>query len=208
VVAAADGPDTTIVRGVSAAGRAYSVHGIDTISQFDGHLTVRIPVGEAYPVGPFLSAQLVLTNNSSVWDYEFVWHRNPACPSGTPPGDSGFNMKHHAIPEKYSNAGLGWLLSMGQLVPAESSLHGWFYRAADGSQHDFNTYATDPSTVYTKDGSFLRLSRVPADTSQALDHREIEFPDGAVHSFASDGKLTQIRDRFGHWIRVDYSQAN
>src|SRR5262249_18721230 len=147
--------DPNISRGVSAAGRLYTVHDIDTISQFNGHLTVRIPIGQSFPVGPLMTAQLVLTNNSSVWDYDFVQWQNPGEPSAS--------RKHHAIPETYSNAGLGWLLSMGQLVPPDQyNVHGWFYRAPDGSQHDVNGAL---AVSYTSDGSFLRLKRIPSNTT-------------------------------------------
>jgi hypothetical protein len=85
--------------------------------------------------------------------------------------------------------------------------HGWLYRAADGSEHDLNS-SIDQAVAYTSDGSFLRFKRYPADTTQPVEHREIESPDGAVHEFGADSKLTKIRDQFGHWIKIDYSQAN
>src|SRR5262249_50638023 len=199
----------------SADGRLYSVHDLDAISEFNGHVIVRIPIGQSYPVGPVMSAQLMLTNNSSVWDFEDIIWRNDENGNDLtcPPPDSEYQChKHHAIPEFYSNAGMGWLLSMGQLVPPAANNerggpHGWLYRAADGSEHDLNGEG-DPITTYTSDGSFLRFKRYPADPTQTLDHREIEFPDGAVHEFDANNRLTKIRDRFGHWIKVDYSHSN
>ena len=113
-----------------------------------------------------MSAQLLLTYNSSVWDYKYEYGSDF-------PGDPE-HLKRHAYPERYSNAGLGWILSMGALMPALSDLAGgdppgrWLYRAPDGSTHDFG-FSYDPVVATTADGSFLRLKRFPADTTVAVD---------------------------------------
>src|SRR5436309_9205799 len=85
------GGDPNMTRGVSAAGRLFSPNDLDVINQFTGHLTVRIPIGQSYPVGPFLSTQLMLTNNSSVWEYRYeLWDNYPGGPQG---------LHRHALPE-------------------------------------------------------------------------------------------------------------
>jgi YD repeat-containing protein len=193
--------DPNVKRGI-APGNTYRNFDIDTINEFNGNLMLRIPLAET-PVGPFLNQGLMLAYNSKVYDYQFVEHQN------TP--DDPVIYKRRAIPEDFSNAGFGWTMSPGRLVPPRAGTlvtpnRYWFYRAPDGAEHDFTgSVVDDPAELQTFDGSFLRFRRYPSNTTQPVTHREIEFGDGTVHRFNTNGLLTQIRDRVGHTIDIDYA---
>jgi hypothetical protein len=178
-------------------GKLYSFSDLDAVNTFNGNLMVRLPIGQTYHVGASLSYRLQLTYNSKVWDYEFIDY-----------DDQTQTGSYHrlAVPERDSNAGLGWSLSLGRVLPsaqptATTSGRPWTYLAPDGSHHiigDNRTTYTTKTVVHTDDGTFLRITH----TSTA---HVIEFPDGQIHSFDVDGDLTEIRDRFKNWIRVGYT---
>ncbi len=179
--------------------KVFSVGDIDSVNVFNGNLIVRVPIGQVYSVGPLLQYQLVLTYNGKIWDYVM---EEPIPPTVGHPALSPIRT---ARPEERSNAGLGWTLSLGRLIPAQAiePLHGWIYVGADGSEHEI-VDATDPAVAVSKDGSYLRMRREPSNTAQPAVYREIDFPDGTIQRFDLDGNLTESRDRFGNWVRVTY----
>src|SRR5207249_2743177 len=116
-----------------------------------------------------------------------------------------------AYPNRRSNAGVGWLVSMGRLIATDdptnytsgynSADKRWLYESSDGHNHVLDTQT--PS--YTTDGSYLRMKVV--DTT----HRTIEFPDGTVQTFEdysssgrSDWRLTSTKDAFLNSLAVSY----
>lgn len=193
--------------------QVYQMGQLDSINVFNGNLTVRLPIGMRYAVGPMLSYQLILTHNSKVWDYEFVdLTGDPLYPG----------YKRRAIPERYSNAGLGWTLSLGRLAPPMAATHstpghGWIYIAPDGGEHEFASKlrendpaptGTDRAFSYTTDGSYLRLRRYPSDISQQQTHFELEFPSGEKHTFDWTGRLTKMQDRYVNNVIITYPIEN
>ncbi len=169
---------------------------LDTINPFNGNLVIRLPIGQSYPVNAGLSYQLVLTYNSQVWEYET------------------YDETNRVLPARGNNAGLGWALHLGRLNPpqleAGSSPSPDYYRntylAQDGSIHTFYPTLHEGETAtagveYTRDGSYLRLKTAT---------RQIEFPDGSVHTFSSltNGFLTRIEDRFANFVQVDYQDCS
>src|SRR5262245_61189361 len=99
------------------AGKAYQFGEPDSVNLFNGNLTVRLPLGQAYTVSPTLSYRFMLTANSKIWDYQQTF------PNTTMP-----------IPETYSDAGMGWNVSLGRLYqPLQSTT--WSYVGPDGSSH-------------------------------------------------------------------------
>lgn len=167
-------------------GRSAQHHlGVDSINPFNGNLTLTVPLA-SYPVGPSLSLQLAAYYNSEVWEqYD---------------DGSGFT----AIPNRTDNAGLGWRLSLGQLVAPYSSSEvdtsRWVWIGPDGARHTFyeSLHEGEPIVadfLYTRDGSYLRLNKAS---------RTVEFPDGVVHTFDAKGDPSRMADRFGNWIQVDY----
>jgi RHS repeat-associated protein len=169
-----------------AADKVYDFEGVDSINTFNGNLTLSIPMGPSYPVNGGLSYHLALSYNSKVWDYE------------------GFSGQMRALPNRRSDAGMGWLVSLGRLVPPANQTNDtnqWIYESPDGNEHIFfddKLHASDnltpisaPVTAvrYSRDGTYLRLLTRSDGTT------DLEFPNGDVHTFnTATGYLTTIRD--------------
>jgi YD repeat-containing protein len=190
-------------------GRSYQMNGIDDVNLFNGSLTVTIPVGQRYHVNGNLQYGLTLVYNSNVWDTI---------------QDNGTNFTTY--PNRRSNAGIGWLLSLGRLFPKQTfpvqESIDWNYESPDGALHDFVCSGLSPSCpdtspyFYTTDGSYLRLVIHASD-------RTVEFPDGTSQVFQEMNKstnpwtpqtgagfwrLTQIQDRFGNAVNITYSTTS
>jgi YD repeat-containing protein len=187
-------PDKNQTKGF-APDRVYQLGELDSVDLQNGNLIVRIPIGQAYTVGPSLSYQFVLTYNGKIWDYEFAQTDTASW--------------RYSVPEKRSNAGFGWKLTLGELLPPEGTVGPrWRYIAPDGAESEFKSPLgssddADPSVAYAYNGTYLRLRRVDAET------REIDFPDGTVKQFSSQtGTLKEMRDRHGNWVKLDSSDAS
>lgn len=148
--------------------RSFEVGEIDQINLFNGGLSVTIPIGPRYSVGAALSYGLTLTYTSQVWDYI-----SAEAPQFDPPQVT------QAWPVRGANAGLGWRLSLGeywdQTVNGPGRC-GDCYISPSGARHLFYPtlhpdLADDGPTLYTRDGTFLRLRVISGG-------REIDFPDG------------------------------
>jgi RHS repeat-associated protein len=192
-----------LARGFSAD-KAYDSGLVDSVDLFSGGLNLSIPIGSTYPVNASLSYGLALYYNSKVWDYEEAWTNNV--------------LYLQALPDRSSNAGLGFRLSLGELLSPSSPLNEtarWVYVSADGGQHTFydRLHAGESTTAgvcYTRDNSYLRLKGVGGCLNNSNGTlAEIEFPDGAIHKFtrastAVPFKLASIRDRFSNTITITY----
>jgi hypothetical protein len=148
-----------------AGGGGFGTADIDSVNPFNGNLTIRLPIGQSYPVNARLSYQLTLVYNSQVWEHQT------------------YDQQTVSIPARGANAGLGWSLHLGRLNPPRLDFSSSpspdvdrnTYLAPDGSSHTF--YPTlhqgeSPSSgfEYTRDGSYLRLRTAT---------RQIEFPPSA-----------------------------
>jgi RHS repeat-associated protein len=178
-------------RGV-VPGQMLPTGDVDVVNVFNGGLTLSIPIGRTYPVSAALSYGLRLAYTSKVWD--FVTRVNAG------------RTYTEAVPGRRSDAGLGWQLSLGRLLPPYHALNNsadWIYVASDTSEHILyptlhNGDVTVPGVLYTRDGSYLRAKAGPGGAW------ELEFPDGPVHSFDASGRVTSLRDRFTGRVDVTY----
>ncbi len=202
------------------ADKVYRFSGVDNVNLYNGNLALRIPIGDEFPGNGTLRYQFAVTYNSKTWDQQvYIYNRFSDC---SPPPGSGLpaasawcgNDYIKSIPSRRSNAGMGWLVSLGRLLsPADPMLDPgpvgtgtpyWTYEAPDGADHAFSfTDPTNANIHHTRDGSFLRL--VPASSGQY----EVDFPDGLVHSFEpvpgeNSYRLRDIRDPFGNHLSVAY----
>ncbi|MEO8218336.1 MAG: NBR1-Ig-like domain-containing protein [Acidobacteriota bacterium] len=170
---------------------------VDDINIFNGNVILRIPVGQPYPLRPGFAYNLTLTYNSKVWDSKWV---------AIGADGAGYRI----VPNQRSNAGMGWLLSMGRLIlptdPTNKDTR-WKYEGADGNEHALygsmvgNESQNPADPLYTRDGTYLRLSKKTG-------FRDLEFPDGTIHTFSeADGKLTKIADRFNNALNVAYPDS-
>jgi hypothetical protein len=160
-----------LLRGFSAD-KVYDFLGLDSVNRFNGNLTLRIPIGQVYASNGNLAYQFALVYNSSCWDY--IWSPDGAQLS--------------ALPSRGSNAGMGWLFTLGTLLPPGdlnnpgNDSNRWVYIGPDGSSHAFfatlHSGETADAKLYTRDGSYLRMT-APNDYT-----RVVEFPDGLRRTFA------------------------
>ncbi|MGH9457316.1 MAG: hypothetical protein ACRD2J_06700, partial [Thermoanaerobaculia bacterium] len=175
-------------------GAVFQDEAIDAINLFNGNLTATIPLSQTYRVGPTLSYSFALRYTGNVWDYEQQCY--------------GGSCYTQAIPDRRSNAGMGWRLSMGRLIPptdvtnetGSESL--WVYESPDGHDHVFYPTLHEETPVtgvwYSRNGTYLRLRQVGATYL-------IDFPDGTTHTFDSDGYLMEMRDAVGNYVRHNYT---
>jgi len=171
--------------------KMYDFGSIDEVNTFNGNLVVTTPIGMRYPLDGGLSYGLSLTYNSKVWDFE-EW-------------DGG---TLRSSPGRRANAGLGWLLSMGRLVPPNdptNPTNEWIYESPDGADHSFaadflypsgagctGSYCGGNQTMYTHDGSFLRMRVLSTNL------RTVESGDGTTYEFELSGswRLKRISNAF------------
>nr|MDQ3280899.1 hypothetical protein [Acidobacteriota bacterium] len=180
--------------------RLYEFDNIDTINLLNGNLMIAVPIGAAAPVGPQLGLQLKLVYNSKVWDYEVIFDPNQATPDIT------------GHPNHRSNAGLGWRLSLGQLLPPNDSTLEyenrltWVYEGPSGDENLFHrNFPGEASTAGTDAVMFSPAARLRLRTISPIE-REVDFPSGEIHTFikAASGQwlLVKQRDRFGNSIDI------
>ncbi len=179
--------------------KAYQFGDVDHVNLFNGNLILTIPIGPRYPVGAHFSYGLNLVYNSNVWDFVTTFA-------------SGQVNLTTAFPKMNSNAGMGWLLTLGQLKePADPSNQtgAWLYVGPDGAEHRpypslHNEDATTAGYQYARDGSYFRLRGPYANGTVVF----LDLPDGTVHTFTSfgtyDWRLTAINAPFGNSITVSY----
>ena len=190
------------------ADQSFHVGDVDSVNLFNGALTLTIPIGGSYPVNGGFSYNLKLTYNSSPWEFLTV-HRVTNLQTDVD--------RLQAIPNRCSNAGLGWRISFGRMDPPCQVPDGNgspsdrpIYQDENGTDHIFypTLHTGDPEDAgvsdveYTRDGSYLRL-KVHADNS-----KEIDFPDGSVRQFDSTGMPTMLQDAFGNFLKIDYTIPN
>jgi hypothetical protein len=192
--------DNPVLQTGFAADKLYDFHGIDSVNTFNGNLTISIPLGGRYPVNSHFSYGLTLTYNSKVWSYVEATN---SCSGGSncPP------LYTRAEPNHRSNAGLGWLVSMGRMVPPEDPLStdaNGGYQTADGATHAFygelHPQGSEPlgdpaSGLFSRDNSYFRAT-------PAGDGTQVRHPDGTTYTFASDGALAAISDAYGDSVYV------
>jgi RHS repeat-associated protein len=176
-------------------------HGqVDSINLYNGQLTLPIPLGPAYPIGPKLKLQLVLTYNSRVDDY--------GKPSA---GQQQPDFSYRPLAGNPS-LGIGWGLALGAIKACQQGVtYGVCYFGADGSQHMFNKPQTNGSI--TGDASaFLLQGSGPYDMWDGDgNHYEFDWQvtgyDAAISDFAKGRNgwyLTRLSDAFGNSYSVSY----
>ncbi len=140
--------------------------GPDSVNSFNGTLTISIPIGQQYTVSSALSYGFNLVYNSHPWDVV----------------NNGSYVQ--VIPGRSSNAGLGWMLNLGDLIlandPRATSAQ-MVYESPDGAQHVFYNTVHDGETSYggvqyTRDGTYLRIKGIYVTGQSDPISYEVEFP--------------------------------
>ncbi len=178
-----------------------AVGAIDHVNAFNGNLTITIPIGQKYMVNGNMSYGLTLVYNGKPWDHQQREYNDP----------EGRKSVTQAIPNTRSNAGNGWLLTFGKLIPPGDPTNNsgpenlWLYESADGAHHRFYPKmhpggTVTPDVTYTGDGTFLRMTN-------DYGARRLEFPTNVRHSFDADGKFVQMTDQFGNEMHRNYTDT-
>jgi|GEM_PF-2425584 len=204
------------------ADKAYAIDGIEGINLFNGNLNLRVPIGITYNAGGGLQYAFQLTYAGNSWNYAYR-ERITRVYEGTESEYVDYLRQNWSEPDTNSNAGLGWRLSLGRLIhpeldadvvlddPANATSANplkWLYESPDGGVHAFHPHPHDPSVaetgdevhLYTRDGSYLRYTRLTSGTT--LTGHRLEFPNGLIREFLPDGSLQSIKDRFGNSVTV------
>jgi hypothetical protein len=179
---------------------AFQVGGIENVNLFNGNLTLTIPIGPSYPVGPELSYSLTLTYTGNVWEWD------------EEVDDDGINETYlQAKPRSVSNAGLGWDLSLGRILGANSPANpspNPVYQSPDQGTHELIDRRLHPNgelfasgNRFSQDSTYLRYKT----TTPGV--QELNLPNGVKQFFGSDGP-TQTIDPFGNYVNVDFTKVD
>jgi len=193
-----------VARGIKPD-KMYHFTELDSVNLFNGNLSLSIPIGGPHPVSERLSWGLMLAYNSKSWDSR----------ERTEDGVTSIE----TLPSNRSNAGNGWLLSLGRLFsPGDIGYNhtgSWVYESPDGGDHVFYTtlHAGEtavPNVFYTADGTYLRIRGGATNYDPVF----VDFPDGSVHTFTPylDGqqwrrRLTKVADAFGNNYTIGYAAS-
>ncbi len=204
----------------------YEPLGLDTINLYNGNLSLAIPLGHSYPIGPNLSFQVMLYYNSNVWNY--VEETNGSVESQTFVWDCTnaplFQLCPDLTGHDTHNAGAGWRLSLSEVwgpdhLPWNADPDHHVLVEADGTRRFFYTSlhpnepfeCLDPVTpgtnwedcrdgyYYTRDGSYLR-ARFKQELSGGrpdFNGGYVERPNGLIYCYDIHGRLASIDDRWG-----------
>lgn len=206
---------------------------VDSVDLASGNVTIRIPLGQVYEVGPMVSYQFQAVH-SNPWDTVGVCPKDGCKNDETP--------QNFSLLDPGNNAGAGWTVSLGHLYsperPAgldfvnfgrwpnknqdvEDAQERWLYVAPDGARYTLHTLegrdnGTSTRPVrYSKDGTFLRM-RQTSDT-----RARVEFPDGRYAVFEKTGEFAgtnfcgggisgcwrfrEMRDPYGNGYEATYA---
>lgn len=192
--------------------KIYQFDGVENVNLYNGNVSLTIPLGQQYKGNGTLAYRFMASYNSKGWDRRIIEYQE-GCPDSDPDLCGKYYLK--TVPSRRSNAGMGWLVSLGSLLsPSDPALDPgegggvyelyWTYESPSGAQHAFKALDPSGAHAYTTDGSFLRWRDAGGGTY------EVHFPDGMVHSFTKilskdpSPRLTQIRDPYGNRLDIIY----
>jgi RHS repeat-associated protein len=209
---AQSGPDPSLDPNDQPAG----VEGPDAVSTYNGHLSVTIPIGPVFTVGPGLSFQVKLHCSSRVWAAG-LWAVIP--PSTT--------LDPYLLLQGDPAMGLGWRFSLGQIVESAVGVPSAFI-APDGSAHQLyvgrNYGQGFDGFYYSRDGSYVRVKylgspsagyevRTPDGNLLTLAHNVTGFDDARNNYINDFGRgrngfyTTSIANPYGDTISVTYQTS-
>ncbi len=218
-------------RGVRSNTPFVTTENLAAVDASSGNLTLAIPLGQEYQVGPTLKYSFQVAYNSNVWEAHQLCGFEETDLCGI------VRSRWFSLPNAQSNAGLGWELHFGRLYapdpptgisglqavrwpnrePNNSDENHWMYVAPDGATHLLYELENRPAGAwYTKDSSRLRLRRVHSN------QMEVDFPNGVRSVFLKTGntpdgtnfcgggisgcwRLSETVDPVGNKITFSYS---
>ena len=220
-------------RGIRRDTPFVTTEGLAAIDATSGNLTLAIPLGQEYEVGPILKYSFQVAYNSNVWEAHQLcgFEETDLC--------SIVRSRWFSLPNAQSNAGLGWELHFGRLYapepptgisglqavrwpnrePNNADENFWMYVAPDGATHLLYTLENRPAGAwYAKDSSRLRLRQVNSS------RMEVDFPNGVKSVFLKTGnspegtnfcgggisgcwRLSETVDPLGNRVAFSYSRG-
>jgi RHS repeat-associated protein len=199
VLRAQNGPDNDANSAPGYARSVFHTGAIDSINLYNGQLTIPLPLGPSYPIGPNLRMQLVLNYNSRVDDFGSPSTQYPDFYVRPLVGDP-------ALP-------IGWTLTLGAIKACKHGITaGVCYFSPDGSQHQFDLGAkTGDATPYYLKGSGPYEMWDGDGNHHVFGWHVSGFDDGSsyTHDFGRgrDGwYLTSLTDPSGNSFSVSYYQ--
>lgn len=181
--------------------KLYAFEGVDSINTFNGNLVVTLPIGQRFNGDGNLSYGLTLVYNGHPWDAL---------------GDGEYL---ESIPDRRSNAGMGWLFSLGRLIgpgdetnqtPTTQIHRAFLYETPDGNDLKF-AFESNPDPLFVDHAppNFMRMRRV------SVRDREVDFPDGTTQTFRNYGsesdpkwRLVKIADAFTNKVEIAYDDTD
>lgn len=210
-------------------GDLYQFNDLDAVNLFNGNLNLHLPLGQTYVVDGALSYRFGVSYSGNNWEFKLdeVSCEPTTDPTCSPDGPNAriHRYKQALLPrERKWNAGLGWLLSFGQINFTKDTnpfrVYPESYTSPDGADHRFFTtlhegetaYGTlaEPTVLYTRDGTYLRVKKIfyTNPYGVVVPGWELEFPGGSIHRFGGDGRVMHMRDRFGNMVTFDYESQS
>ncbi|MEM7583775.1 MAG: RHS repeat-associated core domain-containing protein [Acidobacteriota bacterium] len=200
----------------------FQIENIDSINLLNGNLTLRIPLGDSFPVSSSLSYGLTLVYNSNPW--ESLATNQHECLHQPEVGQPFWIDFYPKTLDQLSNAGPGWMLNLGRFAPPSreyfqlaSDIPPYVYVSPDGSHHGLHPELhydgpTYPDVYHSRDGSFVRMI-LDADCAPGPGGpcRRLEFSDGSHQEFHAVGadpddyRPTLIGDAFGNRVTIAYA---
>ncbi|HJQ39378.1 MAG TPA: hypothetical protein VKB93_19730 [Thermoanaerobaculia bacterium] len=180
------------------------MEGLDNVNLFNGTMNLNVPIGQTYYVGGTLSYSFMASYATNPWQtgYNETDYGDIELPDDPIP-PMLFNT--YQFPAKPANAGLGWTVTLGQLLTViEGELPMGTYLAPDGGHHDIahpmhGLGVLTGDAIGSSDGTYIRRR---VESNQV----KLDFPDGNVHTFDAQGRLIGMSDQFGNTVTVTYSR--
>jgi len=137
---AQQGPDDDADVKIGYTNNFFHHSSVDSINLYNGQLTIPIPVGPTYPVGPKLKFQAMLAYTSKVWEFG-----NPSNP------DPQGNLYMPVVGDPA--LGIGWTFTLGAIKSCGTAQSQLCYISPDGAEHQFSAGAKtqDASQFYLQE---------------------------------------------------------
>jgi len=212
IVLAQSGPDTDADTAKGYVNNVFHHSNVDSINVYNGALTVPVPIGSAYPIGPKLKFQATLAYTSRVWEYGYP-NDNDVIDSflytpiaGDPALGIGWNFNAGAIKK------CGYLQNSYCYVEPNGAEHQFsqtpspadYYKTIEGSQYYLHwRSASSDYEMWDGDGNHYVFNRIVGGTSLAYNDDRLDY----VRDFGRgrDGwYLTQLEDPFHNSMTVTY----
>ncbi len=206
-VLAQQGPDDDADVKIGYTNNVFHHSSVDSINLYNGALTIPVPLGPSYPVGPKLRFQAMLTYGSRVWEFG-----HPTLGDI----DSQGNLYMPLVGDPA--IGIGWTFTLGAIKKCGENQSYRCFVGPDGAEHQFN--GTIPPTS-SKPGDASQFYLTGNDTSGYdmwdADGNHYDFTNHVTgyddpydHYLNNLGRgrdgwyVTDITDPFGNIIHVDY----